>query len=139
MAKQLFTVQEANALVPRVALRMQQMQQAALRLQDEAQAYAEETGRDLAEVTPRELASARPGVRELINTLDAAMEDLQSTGVEVKDLHLGLCDFPSQQHGEIVYLCWQTGEPEIAFWHATDEGFAGRQPLPGASRTPSVQ
>ena len=50
-------------------------------------------------------------------------------GVQVKDLDEGLLDFPARRGQEEVLLCWKVGEPEIAFWHGLDEGFAGRKPL----------
>lgn len=63
---------------------------------------------------------------------------IQVTGVLVKDLNVGLVDFPSQIEGEEIYLCWKLGEEHVAFWHRIDEGFAGRKPLddPGAEPTP---
>ena len=54
---------------------------------------------------------------------------IQETGVLVKDLDMGLVDFPSLVDGEEIYLCWKLGEDHIAFWHGIDEGFAGRKPL----------
>ena len=51
-------------------------------------------------------------------------------GVQVKDLARGLCDFPHHRpDGEEVLLCWQVGEPIVAFWHSLDSGFSGRHPL----------
>jgi hypothetical protein len=63
---------------------------------------------------------------------------IQETGCLVKDLDLGLVDFPSLLEGEVVYLCWKLGEERIAFWHGIEEGFAGRKPLdePAAGPTP---
>ena len=139
MAQPLFTLEEANALVPRVGLLMQQIQHAALELQRTAQAHAAESGRDASDISPRELARARPAARQLLAALDGGLEALGDLGVEVKDLRLGLCDFPSRQAGELVYLCWQTGEAEIGFWHRTDEGFANRHPLPGVARATRLQ
>ena len=54
---------------------------------------------------------------------------IQETGVLVKDLDIGLVDFPSLMEGEEIYLCWKLGEDRIAFWHGTDEGYTGRKPL----------
>ncbi len=62
------------------------------------------------------------GIAECVRVLDDA-------GVQVKSLEEGLLDFPSLRDGEDVLLCWQVGEPEVAFWHGIDEGFAGRKPL----------
>ncbi len=63
---------------------------------------------------------------------------IQETGVLVKDLDIGLVDFPSLMEGEEIYLCWKLGEDQITFWHGIDEGFTGRKPLdePETGRTP---
>jgi len=58
-----------------------------------------------------------------------ALERIQSTGCVVKDLEIGLLDFPSRIDGEDVYLCWRLGEDRIRFYHRQDEGFAGRKPI----------
>jgi hypothetical protein len=48
----------------------------------------------------------------------------------LRDVDSGLVDFPARvRGGRTVFLCWRLGEPEIAFWHGTNEGFAGRKPL----------
>src|SRR4051794_33635755 len=54
-----------------------------------------------------------------------AAEQIQESGCVIKDLDIGLIDFPSEMDGREVYLCWKLGEPGITFWHNTDEGFAG--------------
>jgi len=63
---------------------------------------------------------------------------IQETGVIVKDLDIGLVDFPSLLEGEDIYLCWKLGEDHVDFWHGVDEGFTGRKPIddPGTGRTP---
>jgi hypothetical protein len=61
--------------------------------------------------------------------LEAVVEKIQDTGCLVKDLDVGLVDFPTLRGGEEVYLCWKLGEERITFWHGTEEGFAGRKPL----------
>jgi hypothetical protein len=50
-------------------------------------------------------------------------------GVEVKDLDIGLLDFPCEVDGQIVLLCWKLGEKGITHWHGVSEGFAGRKPV----------
>ena len=57
------------------------------------------------------------------------IDQIHENGVVVKDLETGLCDFPHMMDGRLVYLCWKLGEPDIRWWHETDAGFAGRQPL----------
>jgi hypothetical protein len=49
----------------------------------------------------------------------------------IKDVNLGLLDFPALKDGREVYFCWQYGEGEIAFWHEIEAGYAGRQPIDG--------
>jgi hypothetical protein len=59
----------------------------------------------------------------------SALEQIQSTGCVVKDLEVGLLDFPSRIDDQEVYLCWRLGEDRIRFYHRQDEGFAGRKPI----------
>jgi hypothetical protein len=61
--------------------------------------------------------------------LDALVHQIQDLDVLIKDINLGLLDFPALKDGREVYLCWQYGEGEIAFWHEVEAGFAGRQPI----------
>ncbi len=55
--------------------------------------------------------------------------ELSALGVVFKDYTLGLVDFPAEQDGRPVYLCWRLGEPTVEYWHEVDAGFAGRQRL----------
>jgi hypothetical protein len=64
-----------------------------------------------------------------VSNLYKAIEQLEGTGVMIKDVDQGLLDFPSKRFDEEVWLCWKAGEDEIKFWHAKDEGFMGRKPL----------
>ena len=61
--------------------------------------------------------------------LKAAIEEMAEIGCLVKDLEMGLVDFPTLLEGEEVYLCWRMGEPDIQFWHGVHEGFGGRKPI----------
>ena len=54
---------------------------------------------------------------------------MQEIGCLIKDLDIGLIDFPTTYRGEEVYLCWKLGEPGIEYWHGVDEGFRGRKPI----------
>lgn len=120
-----FTLEEANSLLPRLRqlfghIKTQRtiIQQLAPAAKD-ASTHAVENG------------GSAHGVRyaQAILGLMDAMETIQSLGVEIKDMERGLCDFPSLREGRIVYLCWLLGEDTIEWWHDTDAGFAGRQPL----------
>ena len=73
------------------------------------------------------------GTRErrdaLARRLKTAIEQVQAFGCVVKDLDIGLVDFPTLLRGVEVCLCWRLGEPRIAYWHGTEEGFRGRKPI----------
>jgi hypothetical protein len=55
--------------------------------------------------------------------------EIDSIGVEVKDLNSGLLDFPCRLDDEVVLLCWKQGEERITHWHTMEAGFRGRQPI----------
>jgi hypothetical protein len=61
--------------------------------------------------------------------LREAVESITELGVQVKDLDIGLVDFPTTYHGEDVLLCWRLGEPRIGHWHGLEEGVRGRKPI----------
>ena len=58
-----------------------------------------------------------------------ALAEIDSIGVQVKDIDIGLLDFPCEVDGRIVLLCWKMGEGSITHWHSPEEGFAGRKPI----------
>ena len=66
---------------------------------------------------------------EAASAIQAAIEAVQELGCLVKDLDIGLLDFPTLYKGEEVYLCWRLGESRIEYWHGIEEGFGGRKPI----------
>ena len=62
-------------------------------------------------------------------TLKRVVERFEEIGCLVKDLAIGLIDFPALYRGKEVYLCWKVDEPDIVYWHPVEEGFAGRRPI----------
>jgi hypothetical protein len=64
-----------------------------------------------------------------IQRVKDALAEIDATGVQVKDIDIGLLDFPCQVDGEVILLCWKLGESAITHWHNTTEGFAGRKPI----------
>jgi hypothetical protein len=75
------------------------------------------------------LATLRVEHQQLAETLKSALNRILETGCLIKDLEVGLLDFPALINNEQVYLCWRLGEDRIRFYHRQDEGFAGRKPL----------
>lgn len=74
-------------------------------------------------------AKSRIERNRLEESIQAKLERIHSTGCLVKDLEVGLLDFPARLNGEEVYLCWRLGEDRIRFYHRQDEGFSGRKPI----------
>jgi len=81
------------------------------------------------QVSYEETANVRVERNRLEEAVRSALERIHSTGCIVKDLEVGLLDFPARINGEEVYLCWKLGEDRIGFYHRQDEGFSGRKPI----------
>ena len=120
-----FTLQEANQALTVIRP-----------LVDEIQAIRQEILARQPEVWPVVERSAGNGgsqaASELIKEferLDVLVHQIQATGALLKDINIGLLDFPALKDGREVYLCWKYGEGDIAFWHEIEEGYAGRQPI----------
>src|ERR687892_237149 len=119
-----YTLEEATALLPRVAELLEQMRSARDRLGDaEARAALAAAGQGNGGGQPGKVVS------EGFLELREAMRELQEREIVLRDLDRGLIDFPSLRADEEVYLCWLEGEEEIGFWHEPEAGFAGRRPL----------
>ncbi len=71
----------------------------------------------------------KSGKDQAVERLRQALSEIENTGVLVKDLDIGLLDFPTLLDDTEVYLCWKLGEPHIGHWHHTSEGFAGRKSI----------
>lgn len=131
----LFTVDEANALLPRLTEIFRQMDPKLARLREiqdlveDAEAYWHSKGESM---PPEERAVYTRHVAEAEAARAAVEADVQSirtTGCELKDVQQGLIDFPGYVEGNVAYFCWQRGEGTVANWHPLEAGFAGRRPL----------
>ena len=127
-----FTPDEANALLDELRTRVESLVEHKRRLD-----AAEESRRSLqariagngGDITPSDVSDVAERVEREARAIGAIVEEIQRAGVQIKDLDLGLLDFPWQRGPEIVLLCWRLGEDEIGYWHGMDEGYAGRKPL----------
>lgn len=133
MKTKVFTVEEANQTLPLVKKIVKDIVDGRREL-DSARARYEEIRAGLSGVpTPeeglrmRDLEDAAEQVREKI---ESCIEELGMIGCQLKDLELGLIDFPAQLEGRPVLLCWRLGEEKVNHWHSLDGGYAGREPLP---------
>ena len=125
MAKKLFTVDEANALLPRIRVLMEEM----FALRSEAIAMRPEVWPVLEKAVGNGGSRAAGDLLEVFRAFEVRIMRLNGLGCELKGIEQGLVDFPAMLNGRQIYLCWQYNEPEIAYWHDVDTGFSGRQPL----------
>ena len=75
------------------------------------------------------LADARKQEQSALDDLRAILDAFDELDIQVRNLETGLIDFPGERDGRKVWLCWITGEKEVAYWHEISTGFVGRQPL----------
>ena len=123
----LFTVEEANALLPSVRQILQKIQRSRRRLG--AFRHQSKLAAEGAEQGGGGMANGLQYAVILTRFTDE-MSELEALGVQLKDFDRGLVDFPSLRDGRVVLLCWQLGEgDELEWWHDLDAGFAGRTPL----------
>ena len=122
----LFTVAEANGLIPEMRRKLEGLQRLYARIsamRDEAKAAA----------SASEFGGGMEGGSGYVHSLykvGKITTEIHDAGVQLKDYERGLIDFPSMRGDRVVLLCWQLGEgDEIEWWHEVDAGFAGRQPL----------
>lgn len=132
---QRFTLESARRILPEVRAKLEEAVRARQELEEVRQKMAAFRARAhlLGGVQPDAAAAGRwqSGMRQAAASLQAALEELQALGVQVKDLEMGLVDFPTLYRGREVLLCWRLGEPDIAWWHGLEEGFHGRKPVDG--------
>ncbi len=143
----LFTLDEAQSLVP--------VLESLLKRGIEAKNDAEKIGDEIQGLQQRIFMSGgmrvdigkvgrqRAEMNAHVQRAKDAVEEIDAIGVQVKDLDIGLLDFPCKVGEEIVLLCWKMGEARITHWHTVESGFSGRQPLDdrfeGYSRKPKPE
>ena len=133
MSNRTFTLQEAESLLP--------VLESLLRAAIDGKKLVEAVDTEFQEVAHRVflnggtylnivLLARRKAEREkALQRIKDALADIDATGVQVKDLDIGLLDFPCEVNGRTVLLCWKLGEKGITHWHGISEGFAGRKPI----------
>jgi hypothetical protein len=132
MAQKVFTLSEANALLPTLEPLVRRMVEASRefraseRLLDAFRARATMEGGILPD---RDLSGAKAEADRLQTEIQRLATDVEAVGCILKDVDVGLVDFLSLRQGRQVYLCWRLGERSIEFWHSLEEGYAGRKPV----------
>jgi len=128
-----FTLEEAQSLLP--------VLESLLKRAVEGKQSAEELESGLSDLARRiylsggmkvdvaSVAKQRAEMETHLQRVRESIAEIDSIGVQVKDLEAGLLDFPCRLDDEVVLLCWRMGEPAIEHWHTADAGFSGRQPV----------
>jgi hypothetical protein len=133
MPDRTFTLEEAQSLLPvlesllRTAIDAKQLIEEFETAQQELQQRIFTTGGMFLNVVP--LARRKAERVKAEQHAKDAIAEIDSIGVQVKDLDIGLLDFPCEVDGQVILLCWKMGENSITHWHGTQEGFAGRKPI----------
>jgi hypothetical protein len=123
-----YTIEQANALMPQVravllqlAVEQRRMDAAHAEMHRQLAGNGDPASAAAASRVERETADIAEGMRTLVTLLE-------ELGVQLRDAEMGLVDFPGERDGRPVWLCWRLADPAVAFWHATDEGYATRRP-----------
>ena len=133
MSERTFTLDEAQTLLP--------VLESLLRAAIDCKQLIEAVDGEFQEVAHRvflnggthldilKLARRKAEREKAIQRIKDSLAEIDAAGVQVKDLDIGLLDFPCEVDGSTVLLCWKLGEKGITHWHTVSEGFAGRKPI----------
>lgn len=122
MSERLFTVEEANALLPDLRERLPRLRQARRDLLDASERVSARVAGDGGGV-------AEPAWFDAQQALKTELTVLAERGILLRDPEIGLVDFPAERDGERVFLCWRLGEDSVAHFHGERTGMSGRKPL----------
>ena len=133
MERRLFTLEEANQLVPWLERTFQRLNASMARL-EEVRERLTELRRTLQRLNGtfqqhNEIIRMQSELDDMGRELQGVVDDIVAEGIIIRDIPRGLVDFPHRREGREVFLCWVSGEDSIGFWHDTNRGFNHRQPL----------
>lgn len=120
-----FSVTEANRILPDLRSRVERI----VRTHKQMKAFLARNQEAVDKARQAGNALVPPVYFQLLERLQAALDEVTALGCQVKDLETGKIDFPAVRAGRTVYLCWRLGEDRVGHWHEVDAGFAGRKPI----------
>ncbi len=128
-----FSLDEAQTLIPVLESLMKRAMQAretAEGVEEDLQGLSQRIFLQGGMLVPIAQVARRRAEREVaVQQVKDTLQEIDSIGVQVKDIEKGLLDFPCRLGEETVLLCWKMGESEIQYWHTMESGFSGRQPI----------
>src|SRR5918996_149763 len=125
----LFTVNEANALLPKLRPLLERILDNIRRLKSKTERIILDEKLDPEAADLMERLQKNSDVARLVEEVKGWVEEIHRHGCVCKGVEQGLIDFPCMLGAEVVFLCWQLGEPTVGFWHRIEDGFAGRKAL----------
>jgi hypothetical protein len=135
MQEKMFTLQEANRLLPQLEPLFRELIGAQSKhdaMQDRHNELYFKVANNGQNFETEELVQLKEKLESMEERIDRLAEKIETEGAIIKGMDPPLLDFPANVEGRKAYLCWQLGEDEIRYWHDLDSGFSGRQPLTGA-------
>ncbi len=130
----LFSIDDADQLIPTLEALIRDLQLQAGTLRERIQALIQ-IDDNVDSMRLSQIIENHPELRPVTTRMAEIGDRIEELGCFLKDIDQGLVDFPSELGDEVVFLCWQFGEPRVLAWHPIDSGFGGRQPIPGARGT----
>jgi hypothetical protein len=125
----LFTVDEANALLPTLRPLIENILENIRRLKSKSKIVIRSEQLDPEAPNLMDRLRQDGEIARLVGQVKGWVEEIQSYGCLCKGVEQGLIDFPCLLGAEVVFLCWQLGETSVGHWHRIEDGFAGRRPL----------
>jgi hypothetical protein len=126
MSTRFFTVEEANAALPRLVELLDQLMQARRAIMAARPELWPVLKKSIGNGGSKQAGELLPQFERV----QSAVAAIDALGILLKDPDTGLVDFLHRRaDGREVYLCWRYGEEQVAFWHELSAGFAGRRRL----------
>src|SRR6186997_3541697 len=124
-----FGIDEANGLVSDVRPVLEELRDDRERVAEVQAVLQRERENNGSGEHAEELSQREQEVREVVRRMQRDVAQIDAWGITLRDIPSGLIDFPALANGRPIWLCWRLGEDDIEWWHETNVGFDGRQPL----------
>ena len=125
----LFTVEEANALLPALRPLMESILENIRRLKGKSEVVIRNQQLDPDAPNLMDRLREDADIARLLYQIKFGIDEIHAHGCICKGVEQGLIDFPCMLGPEVVFLCWQLGEASVSYWHRIEDGFAGRRAL----------